>query len=85
MAFPRPRNARAVADAAVSRSGGAVREAAALARESATAVADTDTTDEILHAAIDHAKAAGYCASGECVVALHRIGNASVIKIVNIP
>ena len=56
-----------------------------LLAEGSARATDTDTTDEILHAAIDHAKAAGYCASGECVVALHRIGNASVIKIVNIP
>ena len=56
-----------------------------LLAEGSARATDTDTTDEILHAAIDHAKAAGYCASGECIVALHRIGNASVIKIVNIP
>ena len=35
-------------------------------------------------AAIEHAKKAGYCRPGECIVALHRIGNASVIKIVNV-
>jgi pyruvate kinase len=54
-----------------------------LAEGSARAT-DTDTTDEILSAAIEHAKQAGYCQPGECIVALHRIGNASVIKIVNI-
>jgi pyruvate kinase len=55
-----------------------------LLAEGSARATDTDTTDEILSAAIDHAKSAGYCQSGECIVALHRIGNASVIKIVNI-
>lgn len=45
---------------------------------------DTDTTDEILHAALEHAKDMRYCQRGDCVVALHRIGNASVIKLVDI-
>ena len=55
-----------------------------LLAEGSARATDTDTTDEILSAAIEHAKMSGYCNSGECVVALHRIGKASVIKIVNI-
>ena len=55
-----------------------------LLAEGSARATDTDTTDEILSAAIEHAKLAGYCQAGECIVALHRIGNASVIKIVNI-
>ena len=55
-----------------------------LLAEGSARATDTDTTDEILSAAIEHAKQAGYCQAGECIVALHRIGNASVIKIVNI-
>jgi pyruvate kinase len=55
-----------------------------LLAEGSARATDTDTTDEILSAAIEHAKIAGYCQPGECIVALHRIGNASVIKIVNI-
>lgn len=31
-----------------------------------------------------HAKAMRYCSKGDSIVALHRIGNASVIKIVDI-
>ncbi|KAG2438780.1 hypothetical protein HXX76_005322 [Chlamydomonas incerta] len=54
-----------------------------LAEGSARAT-DSDTTDEILAAAIEHAKRARYCAKGDSIVALHRIGNASVIKIVDI-
>ena len=45
---------------------------------------DTDTTDEILHSALEHARDMRYCQRGDCVVALHRIGNASVIKLVDI-
>ena len=39
---------------------------------------------QVLAAAIEHAKSNGYCARGDSIVALHRIGNASVIKIVDI-
>lgn len=39
---------------------------------------------QVLAAAINHAKAHGYCSRGDSIVALHRIGNASVIKIVDI-
>ena len=37
-----------------------------------------------LQASIEHAKENRYCSRGDCIVALHRIGNASVIKIVDV-
>ena len=43
---------------------------------------DSDTTDEILDAAIEHAKIQGFCETGNSIIALHRIGAASVIKAV---
>lgn len=43
----------------------------------ACSASDSDTTDEILHAALEHAKDMKLCRPGDCVVALHRIGNAS--------
>jgi pyruvate kinase len=52
--------------------------------EGSARASDTDTTDEILHAALNHAKEMNYCNVGDTVVALHRIGNASVIKLVDI-
>ncbi|KAK9817082.1 hypothetical protein WJX72_009259 [[Myrmecia] bisecta] len=55
-----------------------------LLAEGSARATDTDTTDEILQAAIEHAKQLKYCQRGDCIVALHRIGNASVIKIVDI-
>lgn len=55
-----------------------------LLAEGSARATDTDTTDEILAAAIEHAKKQRYCARGDSIVALHRIGNASVIKIVDI-
>ncbi|KAG1669401.1 hypothetical protein FOA52_004052 [Chlamydomonas sp. UWO 241] len=55
-----------------------------LLAEGSARATDTDTTDEVLAAAIEHAKAMRYCAKGDSIVALHRIGNASVIKIVDI-
>ncbi|RRT75851.1 hypothetical protein B296_00022841 [Ensete ventricosum] len=52
---------------------------------SATAKAsDTESTDEAIESAIDHAKSLGLCNSGESVVALHRIGVASIIKILTV-
>ena len=45
---------------------------------------DSDTTDEILNSALDFAKSRGFCKVGDSVVALHRIGVASVIKIVEV-
>jgi hypothetical protein len=55
-----------------------------LLAEGSARATDTDTTDEILAAAVEHAKRLRYCAKGDCIVALHRIGNASVIKIVGL-
>jgi pyruvate kinase len=55
-----------------------------LLAEGSARATDSDTTDEILQASIEHAKAMKYCAKGDCIVALHRIGNASVIKIVDV-
>jgi hypothetical protein len=55
-----------------------------LLAEGSARATDTDTTDEILAAAIEHAKRQRYCAKGDSIVALHRIGNASVIKIIDI-
>jgi hypothetical protein len=45
--------------------------------EGSARASDSDTTDEILHAALEHAKDMKLCRPGDCVVALHRIGNAS--------
>ena len=55
-----------------------------LLAEGSARASDTDTTDEILHAAISHAKDRGYCAKGDCIIALHRIAGASIIKIVDV-
>ncbi|KAL4526617.1 hypothetical protein Ndes2526A_g01058 [Nannochloris sp. 'desiccata'] len=52
--------------------------------EGSARASDSDTTDEILSSALHHAKEMKYCAAGDTVVALHRIGNASVIKLVDI-
>jgi pyruvate kinase len=38
----------------------------------------------VWQSSIEHAKQLRYCVKGDCIVALHRIGNASVIKIVDI-
>ncbi|KAL5765320.1 hypothetical protein ACOSP7_017597 [Xanthoceras sorbifolium] len=43
-----------------------------------------ETTEEALVFAVDHAKAKGFCKKGDSVVALHRIGTASVIKIITV-
>eukprot|EP00208_Stichococcus_sp_RCC1054_P007328 CAMPEP_0206143566 /NCGR_PEP_ID=MMETSP1473-20131121/21028_1 /ASSEMBLY_ACC=CAM_ASM_001109 /TAXON_ID=1461547 /ORGANISM="Stichococcus sp, Strain RCC1054" /LENGTH=509 /DNA_ID=CAMNT_0053539035 /DNA_START=205 /DNA_END=1734 /DNA_ORIENTATION=+ len=55
-----------------------------LLAEGSARATDSDTTDEILHAAIEYSKERGFCVPGDSIVALHRIGNASVIKIVDI-
>ena len=55
-----------------------------LLAEGSARATDTDTTDEILSAAVSYAKVAGYCEKGYAIVALHRIGNASVIKMLNV-
>jgi len=52
--------------------------------EGSTRATDSDTTDEILNSAMEHAKRIGYCSPGDCIVALHKVGAASVIKIVDI-
>ncbi|PSC70200.1 pyruvate kinase [Micractinium conductrix] len=52
--------------------------------EGSARASDSDTTDEILQAALEHAKDMKLCRPGDCVVALHRIGNASVIKLVDL-
>lgn len=38
----------------------------------------------LVQSSIDFAKQQRLCVRGDCIVALHRIGNASVIKIVDI-
>ncbi|XP_050369517.1 pyruvate kinase, cytosolic isozyme [Argentina anserina] len=43
-----------------------------------------ETTEEALEFAIQHGKAKGLCKNGDAVVALHRDGNASVIKILTV-
>ncbi|KAG0488698.1 hypothetical protein HPP92_007509 [Vanilla planifolia] len=51
----------------------------------ATAKASTyEATDEAVELAIDHAKSRGLCSSGDSVVALHRLGVASVIKLLTV-
>ncbi|KAJ7535332.1 hypothetical protein O6H91_12G028300 [Diphasiastrum complanatum] len=44
---------------------------------------DIDSIDEIINSALRHALSRGLCNHGDVVVALHRIGSASVIKIMN--
>ncbi|KAL5994993.1 hypothetical protein ACLOJK_025050 [Asimina triloba] len=44
----------------------------------------TETTEEAVESAIQHAKAKGLCKSGDSLVALHRVGVASVIKLLTI-
>lgn len=55
-----------------------------LLAEGSARATDTDTTDEILASSIEYAKQQKFLVRGDCIVALHRIGNASVIKIVDI-
>ncbi|XP_057417773.1 pyruvate kinase, cytosolic isozyme-like [Lotus japonicus] len=43
-----------------------------------------ETTDEAIEFAIQHAKTKGLCNNGDSVVVLHRVGNASVIKILTV-
>ncbi|RWR74921.1 Pyruvate kinase [Cinnamomum micranthum f. kanehirae] len=45
---------------------------------------DAEATEEALGFALQHAKAKGLCKSGDSVVALHRVGVASVIKILTV-
>lgn len=55
-----------------------------LLAEGSARATDSDTTDDILNAALSYAKAKNMCKKGDCIVALHRIGNAAVIKLVDI-
>ncbi|KAH0465892.1 hypothetical protein IEQ34_005995 [Dendrobium chrysotoxum] len=51
----------------------------------ATAKASTsEATDEAVELALDYAKAIGLCSPGDSVVALHRLGAASVIKLLTV-
>lgn len=43
-----------------------------------------ETTEEAIEFAVDHAKSKGICKKGDSVVALHRVGTASVIKIITV-
>ncbi|KAM0006299.1 Pyruvate kinase, cytosolic isozyme [Helianthus debilis subsp. tardiflorus] len=43
-----------------------------------------ESTEEVLDFALQHAKLKGLCKEGDAVVALHRVGIASVIKIINV-
>ncbi|KAK9220667.1 hypothetical protein WN944_009090 [Citrus x changshan-huyou] len=45
---------------------------------------DAETTEEALEFAIELGKKKGLCKKGDSVVALHRVGTASVIKILNV-
>nr|GFD07264.1 pyruvate kinase, cytosolic isozyme [Tanacetum cinerariifolium] len=44
----------------------------------------TESTEEALDFGLQHAKSKGLCKEGDAVVALHRIGTSSVIKIVTV-
>jgi pyruvate kinase len=55
-----------------------------LLAEGSARATDSDTTDDILNAALSYAKSKSMCKKGDCIVALHRIGNAAVIKLVDI-
>jgi pyruvate kinase len=55
-----------------------------LLAEGSGRASDTDTTDDILASAIEYAKMQNYLTGGDTVVALHRIGNASVIKLIDV-
>ncbi|KAL2344649.1 hypothetical protein Fmac_005934 [Flemingia macrophylla] len=43
-----------------------------------------ETTEEAIEFAMQHAKAKGLCHNGDSIVALHRVGTASVIKILTV-
>lgn len=45
---------------------------------------DSDTTDETLNAALEYAVSRNLCQPGDAIVALHRIGSSSVIKIMEV-
>jgi len=52
--------------------------------EGSARATDADTTDELLAAALRVAAERGYIVRGDCVVALHRMGAASVVKIIDV-
>ncbi|KAJ6944970.1 pyruvate kinase [Populus alba x Populus x berolinensis] len=45
---------------------------------------NAETTEEALDFSLEHAKGKGLCRTGDPVVALHRVGTASVIKIITV-
>lgn len=45
---------------------------------------DTEATEEAISFAIDHAKELGLCKSGDSVVAVHRIGASSLVRILTV-
>lgn len=55
-----------------------------LLAEGAAKATDSESTDAILSAALDHALKRKLCVVGDSIVALHRIGVANVIKIVEV-
>eukprot|EP00897_Mesotaenium_endlicherianum_P004641 jgi/Mesen1/4204/ME000219S03327 len=55
-----------------------------LLAEGAAKATDSESTDYILNAALNFAKTRNLCKTGDAVVALHRIANAAVIKIVDV-
>lgn len=55
-----------------------------LLAEGSAKATDSESTDAILGAALDHALKRKLCIVGDSVVAIHRIGAASVIKIVEV-
>lgn len=52
--------------------------------EGSAKATDSESTDEILNAAIGHALKRKLCLVGDSIVALHRIGVASIIKIMEV-
>jgi pyruvate kinase len=55
-----------------------------LLAEGAAKSTDSESTDAILSSALDHALQRKLCVVGDSIVALHRIGSANVIKIVEV-
>lgn len=55
-----------------------------LLAEGSMKATDSDTTDETLAAALEYAVSRNLCRPGDAVVALHRIGAASIIKIMEV-
>ena len=55
-----------------------------LLAEGSVKATDADSTDNTLNAALEYAVSRNLCKPGNAVVALHRIGSASVIKIMEV-